>query len=205
MRSKLNRLVTVSVFFMLGLVIAASGFQKDAVASELDLFLGKKKSTTTVYFVSDWFCPACIKVEPVIEQMYPAIAKRARISFVDFPIHRETTNFTPYNLQFLAFEKAKYIKLRHALSEVARKTRRPTDADVQQAVAHLGVRLRQMDNSQVLYGMQANLMVYRGYDVNATPSVVVTNARTKKSKTLVGDRQITEQGVKEAIAEVEKR
>ena len=41
MRSKLNRLVTVSVFFMLGLVIAASGFQMDAVASELDLFLGK--------------------------------------------------------------------------------------------------------------------------------------------------------------------
>jgi hypothetical protein len=204
MKSKIVSTFLVTVFVITGLFAAVVGVKKEADAAELDLFLGKTSSPTTVYFISDWFCPACIKMEPVIDDMFPAVAKLARVSFVDFPIHRETINFTPYNIQFLAFEKRKYISLRKALAGVALKTKQPTDAIVQAAINPLGVKLRTLSNSDVLYGMQSNLMVYRGFDVNSTPSVVITNSKTKKTKTLVGS-QISEQSVKTAIAAVEAK
>lgn len=205
MKSKLTFIVLVSVFFILGLGGAIMGVKKQADAAELDLFLGKTSSHTTVYFVSDWFCPACRKAEPAIEKMYPELARSVRISFVDFPIHKETLNFTPYNLQFLTFEKAKYIKLRHALAELAVKSKKPSEGEVQVAVAPLGVKLRKMDTADTLYGMQANLMVYRGYNVNSTPTVVITNSKTKKTRLLVGDVEISELAIRAAIAEVEKK
>jgi protein-disulfide isomerase len=205
MKSKLVFLVLVSLFFVMGLGAAIAGVKKEADNAEQDLFLGRRSSPTTVYFVSDWFCPACRKAEPVIEKMYPELARSVRIGFVDFPIHRETTNFTPYNLQFLTFEKAKYISLRRALSDLSLKTRTPTEAEVRAAIAPLGVRLRPLDYSETLYGMQSNLTVYRGFDVHSTPTVVVTNARTKKSKLLVGDGQINLPAVRAAIAEVERK
>ena len=195
------------VFFVIaviGLAGAFFGVKKESEAAELDPFLGKTKSSTVVYFVSDWFCPGCRKVEPTIEKMFPDIARLAKVGFVDFPIHKETLNFTPFNLQFLYFEKDKYIPLRKALGELALKTKNPTPEEVQAVVAPLGVKLRQVNYADILYGMQANLTVYRGFNLNSTPSVVVTNTKTKKTKTLVGDKQITEQAVKAAIAEVEK-
>jgi protein-disulfide isomerase len=205
MKFKMVFIVLVSVFFVSGLGGAIMGVKKQAEAAELDLFLGKTSSPTTIYFVSDWFCPACRKAEPAIEKMFPDLAKIARISFVDFPIHKDTLNYTPYNLQFLNFEKAKYIKLRHALAELALKSKKPSEGEVQVAVAPLGVKLRTMDYADTLYGMQANLTVYRGFNVNSTPTVVITNANTKKTKLLVGDVQISEMAIKSAIAEVEKK
>jgi thioredoxin family protein len=205
MKSKLVYIVLVTVFFVMGLGSSVVGVKKEADAAELDLFLGKASSPTTVYFVSDWFCPACRKAEPAIEKMYPELAKTVKIGFVDLPIHKETLNFTPYNLQFLSFEKAKYINLRKALAELSLKTKNPSEAEVQAAVTPLGVKLRQVNYADTLYGMQSNLTVYRGYGVNSTPSVVVTNSKTKKTKVLVGDVQISEQAVKAAITEVEKK
>ena len=205
MKSKLVYLVLVSLFFFVGLGAAITGVKKEAQAAEPNLFLGRTSSATTVYFVSDWFCPACRKAEPAIEKMYPELAKSVRIGFVDFPIHRETTNFTPYNLQFLTFEKGKYISLRKALADLALKTKNPSEADVKAAIAPLGVKLRPMSYSDTLYGMQSNLMIYRGYNVNSTPTVVVANDKTKKNKLLVGDVQINLAAVKAAIADVEKK
>lgn len=205
MKSKLVYLVLVSLFFVTGLGAALTGVQKEADAAEQDLYLGRTSSPTTVYFVSDWFCPACRKAEPAIEKMYPELAKSVRIGFVDFPIHKETTNFTPYNLQFLTFEKKKYISLRKALADLSLKTKTPSEEEVKSAVAPLGVKLRPMSYSDTLYGMQSNLMVYRGYNVHSTPTVVVANDKTKKNKLLVGDVQINLAAVKAAIAEVEKK
>ena len=205
MKPKLLYIVFAVFCFWLGLGAALVGVRKEAEAAELNLFLGKASSPTTVYFISDWFCPSCRKIEPSIEKMYPELAKSARISFVDLPIHKETLNFTPYNLQFIAYEKTKYISLRRALTVLSLKTKNPTEAEVQAAVAPLGVKLRQVSYADTLYGMQSNLTVYRGYGVNATPSVVVDNSKTKKSKVLVGDNQINEARIKAAIEEVGKK
>lgn len=205
MKPKLLYIVFAVFCFWLGLGAALVGVRKEAEAAELNLFLGKASSPTTVYFISDWFCPSCRKIEPSIEKMYPELAKLVRISFVDLPVHKETLNFTPYNLQFIAFEKTKYISLRRALTALSLKTNNPTEAEVQAAVAPMGVKLRQVSYADTLYGMQSNLAVYRGYGVNATPSVVVANSKTKKNKVLVGDNQISEARIKAAIDEVGKK
>ncbi len=205
MNSKLRHLVLVGALFAIGLGTALLGTGKEADAAGPDLFLGKKTSATTVYFVNDWFCPVCIRTEPVIEKIYPTIAGSARIGFVDFPIHGETTNFTPYNTYFLTHEKGKYIAIRKALSALARKTKKPSHGEVKAAVAPLGVKLPQLKTSDTLFGLQANLMIYRGYDVTMTPTAVVTNSRTKKTRLLAGKNRISELSIKTAIAQVENR
>lgn len=205
---------TMKIFFKTGialLAVAALGFagavlgvKEEPKTAGLDLFLGNKESATTVYFVSDWFCPGCRRSEGRIERMIPEIASRVRISFVDFPIHNETLNFTPYNLQFLSFEKEKYFELRKALFELAKKTDKPSPEDVQAAVAPLGVKLREVSYADILTGMKANMTVYEGWHIESTPSVVVVNTNTQKSKILVGEWKMRAKPVKAAIDEVEK-
>lgn len=193
-----------AVALMIGLTAAVFGVQKEAESAAINPFLGKTDSAVTVYFISDWFCPGCRKIEPDIERMYPDVAKMAKVGFIDYPIHPETSNFTPYNLQFLVYEKDKYIKLRKALEGLALKTKAPSPDDVRAAVAPLGVKLRQIIYSDVMYGMQLNLTTYRGYGVKSTPAVVVANGKTNKSKVFEGTGQITWQSIRSAITEVSK-
>lgn len=200
-KNKFKRIAVMVAALVVGTITATFGVVRESQAA-LDFFLGKAKSPVTVYFISDWFCPVCQKVEPRIEQIYAHVAKEARIAFIDYPIHAETNNFTPYNLQFLAFEKEKYPKLRAALAELAKKTKTPTPEQVQAAVTPHGVTLRQMNYADILYGLQANLTTYRGFGVTATPSVVIANAKTKKHKVLLGDRQITLPAIQTALSEV---
>jgi protein-disulfide isomerase len=200
--SKYAALMAATV--IIGLCMAILGVKKEAEAAGLDPYLGKTGNQTVVYFISDWFCPGCRKIELDIEKMYPEIAKKAKIGFVDFPIHPETSNFTPYNVQFLIYEKDKYIQLRRALNELSLKTKSPTNEDVQAAIAPYGVKLRQLNFMEVMAGMKLNESIYRGFGVTATPTVVVTNPKTKKTTKLVGDNQISRQSVIDAIAVVSK-
>jgi len=93
--------------------------------------------------LSDWFCPACRRTEPAIVQLaivqlFPKIAAIAKVGFVDIPVHPETSNFTPYNTQFLVHEKGKYLELRGALNKLALKTKTPSPEDVQKVGCPLG-------------------------------------------------------------------
>lgn len=204
MRNYLKHASIMLAAFAVGLSVAVIGVNKEAESATINPFLGKTDSAVTVYFISDWFCPGCRKIEPDIERMYPDVAKMAKVGFIDYPIHPETSNFTPYNLQFLVYEKDKYIKLRKALEGLALKTKAPSQDDVQAAVAPLGVKLRQINYADVMYGMQLNLTTYRGYGVNTTPAVVVANGKNNKSKVFEGTGQITWQAVRSAITEVSK-
>lgn len=204
MKSRPLWILIATLAFVLGLGGSLLGTRLESQAAEPDLFLGKKTSQTTVYVVSDWFCPVCRKIEPDIDKMIPGLAKSVRLGFVDYPIHKETLNFTPYNLQFLTFEKEKYPELRKALAGLALRTKKPTAQEVQAAIAPLGVKLREINYADTLTGMQTNMAVYRGYNLKSTPSVVVTNNKAKKTKVLVGDKQISEAAIRGAIAEVEK-
>ncbi len=203
MKTIFKRTSVMILALILGAVTATFGVAKESQAA-VDFYLGKEKSQVTVYFVSDWFCPACRELEPRIEQIYAQLSKEARIAFIDYPIHAETNNYTPYNLQFLAFEKEKYPKLRAALAALAKKTKTPTSDQVQAAVAPIGVTLRQMNYADILFGLQTNLTTYRGFGVTATPSVVVENTKTRKHKLLVGDKQITLSAIKAIIAEISR-
>ena len=200
MKKIVTQFSVLSLAFVIGLSMSMLGVtKKDAGADTVNPYLGKADSTTVVYFVSDWFCPACRKLEPTLERIFPEIAKSVKVGFVDYPIHKETLNFTPYNLQFLYYEKGKYISLRKALSALSFKTNKPTADEVQRAVAPYGVKLREMNYADILFGMQSDLTVYRGFNLKSTPTVVVTNTKNKKTKILVGDNEITLQAIKSAI------
>ena len=198
-------LTTVVLAVIMGLSGTVLGVKKSAEAAELNMFLGKINSSTVVYVVSDWFCPACRKTEPAIVKMYPKIAAIAKVGFVDIPVHPETSNFTPYHTQFLVYEKGKYLQLRGALNELALKTKTPSAEDVQKAIAPLGVKLRAMNYADIAAGMSWNENVFRTYEIKATPTVVVMNEKTGKHVNLVGENEISYPSVLKAIAQVEKR
>lgn len=204
MKAYVKHVVVMMVALALGLTGAVLGVRKEAEAAELNMFLGKANSPTVVYFVSDWFCPACRRTEPAIAKMYPKIAAIAKVGFVDIPVHPETTNFTPYNTEFLVYEKGKYIQLRGALTELAKKTKTPSAEDVQKAIAPYGVKLRSMNYADIASGMNWNENIFRTYEIKATPTVVVANEKTGKHVNLVGENEISYAAVVKAITEVGK-
>lgn len=204
MKTRFTHMAVMILALLIGLGAALAGVQKEAEAAGLDIYFGKRHSDTTVYFVSDWFCPVCRRVEPEMEKIFPEIASMARVAFVDMPIHPDTANITPYNLQFMLYDKNKYLQLRHALDELSRTTKSPTPEQVQAAVAPLGVKLRPQNFVELMNGVKLFESLFRGFGVKATPTVVVDNPRTKKRKLLVGSREINRNAIKEAIAEVER-
>jgi hypothetical protein len=204
MKTYVRDFLVIMVTVVLGFAGAVLGAKKEASAAEMNLFLGKPDSSTVVYFVSDWFCPACRRSEPAIEQVYARVAEIAKIGFVDVPVHPETSNFTPYNLQFLMFEKAKYIQLRKALSELAKRTKTPSAEDVQKAIAPYGGKLHPMNYADIAYGMNWNENIFETFEIRATPTVVVSNTKTGKHVNLVGENEISYQAITRAIAAVER-
>lgn len=204
MKTRFAHIAVMILALLVGLGAALVGVRKEAEAAGPDIYLGKRHSDTTVYFVSDWFCPICRKVEPEIEKVFPEISATTRVAFVDMPIHPDTSNITPYNLQFMTYHKDKYMLLRRELNELARTMNSPTQEQVQAAVAPLGVTLRPINFAEVMNGVKLFESIFRGFGVKATPTVVIDNPRTKKRKLLVGSHEISRSAIKAAIAEVEK-
>ncbi|WP_240731878.1 thioredoxin domain-containing protein [Geobacter sp. FeAm09] len=202
MKTRCTHIAVMILALLIGLGAAVAGVQKEAEAAGPDIYFGKRQSDTTVYVVSDWFCPVCRKVEPEIEKAFPEIAAAARVAFVDMPIHPDTSNYTPFNLQFIVYNKDKYMRLRHVLDELSRSTKSPTPEQVQAAVAPLGITLRPHNFVEIMNGVKLFESIFRGFGVKATPTVVIDNPRTKKRKLLIGSREITRNAIKEAIAEV---
>jgi uncharacterized membrane protein len=198
--------------FLLIAVACATGFfvsfygitnPEATAAGQLETSLGKQGSKVEVYIFSDWLCPMCIKVEPAIEAAFPSMEKKAKIFFIDKPVHQEAMNFVPYHLSFLINEKPKYLQLRRALFTLAKKSKNPTAEEVKEAVAPLGVTYKQLSFMEVTQLMGISQSIANQYKVNATPTVVITNIFTKKNKTLIGGNEITREKLLEAIKSVE--
>ena len=127
-----------------------------------------------------------------------------RVAFVDMPIHPESANYSPYNIQFMLHQKEKYIPLRQALSRLSQTSKSPTPEQVQTAVAPLGVNVTTLNFMEVLNGVKQFETIYKNFKVAGTPSVVVDNTKTKKRKLLTGINEISRDKIKAAITEVEK-
>lgn len=198
--------------FLLIAVACAAGFftsfygitnPEATAAGQLETALGKQESKVEVYIFSDWLCPVCVQIEPAIEAALPSLEKKAKIFFIDKPIHLEAQNFIPYHLSFLVHEKPKYLKLRHALFSLAKKSKNPTIAEVNAAIAPLGVTYKQLSFMEVTQLMGQAQSLSNQYKVNATPTIVVSNILTKKSKTLIGGKDITREKLLEAVKSLE--
>ena len=205
MKRLAGKTILILLAFLAGMGITAMGLKKpDAFAAGLpvkSLSFGDEESSTEIYFVTDWFCPACRAAEPEILKGARKAMRQAKVVFVDYPIHPETFNYIPYNLSFIVREKAKYLEIREALAALARKTKEPTPEDVQAAVSTLGVKYVPLNYADVVAGMQYFSTLTKKFKVPGTPSVVVLDSRTGKTKTLYGSSGITSDNILKALAE----
>ena len=206
MKRLAGKMILILMAFLAGMGITAMGLKKpDAFAAGLpvkSLSFGDEESSTEIYFVTDWFCPACRAAEPEILKGARKVMRQAKVVFVDYPIHPETFNYIPYNLSFIVREKAKYLEIREALAALARKTKEPTPEDVQAAVSPLGVKYVPLNYADVVAGMQYFSTLAKKFKVPGTPSVVVLDTRTGKTKTLYGSSGITSDNILKVLAEV---
>ena len=184
----LSRGMILAVLMAAGSYVAYVGLGNPtrSHAATLPVALGKMDADVEVYVITDWFCAACRKAEPDMERAYPNIMSRAKLVFVDMPIHAESMNFIPYNLSFLVREKGKYLEIRKALHRLALRTKEPTPEDVQKAVAPLGVTYRPLNYADVSAGVQYFQSVVKVFGIQGTPAMVIYNRKTKNVKVLNG-------------------
>ncbi len=188
-----------------GFLLAFKGAQKgEAQDKSMNIFLGSENSVRELYVFTDWFCPACRKAEPAIEKAVFAAEKNTKIIFIDVPIHPETLNYIPYNLSFLMNEKGKYLQLRRALETLSLTSKEPGPEDVQKAITPLGVTYKPLSFMIVTKGLKYCDETAKTFGVKSTPTVVVTNTKTRKKIQMVGSKDITEQNILTALDEVSK-
>jgi protein-disulfide isomerase len=189
-----------------GMGTSVLGLKKtDAYASGLtpeSIAFGVADSPAEIYIVTDWFCPSCRLAEAEIVKGAQLAMKRAKVVFVDYPIHRETLNYIPYNLSFMVHNKEKYFRIREALDALSRRTKEPTPEEVQAAVSPLGVKYVPLNYVDVLTGTQYYISLMQKYKVAGTPTVIVADSRTGKVKTLSGSTEITAESMIKALDEV---
>lgn len=191
---------TIISIILMGFFVAYGGMRKSVAEENVpNILLGKQDSQVEVFIMTDWFCPACQKAEEEIERAVLATAQKAKIIFVDVPVHAETMNYTPYNLSFLTYEKNRYLELRKALLSLTKKTKEPTPEDVQGAIAPLNVTYRQLSFLSANNGIKFYDTVTKEFKVNSTPTVIVRNTKTKRFSQLVGVKDITEANIIKAV------
>ena len=198
-------LCSVAMFaFISGGLAGSLGTQAEAADPKNAFSLGVSGSPVTVYVVSDWLCPVCRKTEPEIVRIAQAAMKDASVVFYDFPVHPECANFSPYNLQFLTYEKEKYFQLRKALHDLAGTTKTPSRADVQKAVAPFGVTVREPDYAAIAGYMRLGYEFFRSAGLTGTPSAVVYNSKTRKHKVIDGAKDLNLATISRYISEVSR-
>lgn len=192
-------------FFCLGFLAAFAGIAKHSPLQAAEnsikenIAFGNPDSKVEVYVFTDWSCPACRSIEPILEEMAPKVMKVARLTFVDNPIHPETLNFTPYNVSFMINNKDKYFQLRNALTTLSEDTKAPTDKQIEAIAAKAGAKYKQLSYSDVALANKYYSHLIKQLDVEGTPTVVVVNKETQKGKKLPGAQKITEENVMKAI------
>ncbi len=204
MARHLSKGIILAAAMIAGAYVSFLGLGNPAAADAgtISVGLGKQDSDIEVYVFTDWFCQACRQAEPDLEKAYPNIVNRARLIFVEDPIHKESMNFIPYNVSFLVREKEKYLEIRKALARLALRTKDPSPEDVQKAVAPLGVKYRPLNYADLGTAVRYYQALVRSFHVEGTPTLVVYNRRTKSVKQLYGVKDLSYPNILMAVSGV---
>jgi thiol-disulfide isomerase/thioredoxin len=198
------------IIFAVGFIFAFSGvgkynqLQADENAIKEKIAFGNSNSGVEVYIFTDWACPACRSLESSFEAMAPNIMKKAKLTFVDDPVHSATLNYSPYNLSFMINNKANYLQLRSALGDLSEETKTPTDEQVEKIARKLGVTYRQLNYADVALGSKYFNHLVEKLEVEGTPTIVIVSKSMKKGKKLAGTGEISEANVLKAIDALSK-
>jgi protein-disulfide isomerase len=190
---------------MMGFLIAFIGISKpdsaEAAVNDIRerMAFGTKNHPVEVYFVSDWHCPSCKKIEPIIEKIYPDIKSKVTFYFIDYAIHKKSLNFSPYNLSFLINNKSQYFKARQMLLDLADKTESPTDEQVEKAAAKQRLTFKELSFLDIKTGLEYFEKIVSKYNLHATPTVIITNPRRNSVVKLEGRDEISEEKILNAI------
>lgn len=191
--------------FIIGFLVALAGLGKqDKIGAaentiKESLFFGDKSSPLEVYIFTDWSCAACRHLEPAFEKMGPDLMKKGKLTFVDFVIHTETLNYSPYNVSFMIKNKPEYFKLREALTDLSVTTPAPTDEQIEKLAEKAGVKYQQLNFADIALSQKYFEQLGKQFGVTKTPTVVVINSKTKKGKKLVGGLEISEENIMKAL------
>ncbi len=198
------------VAFVVGFILAFSGVGKN---SELqaeentikhEIVFGNPSSPVDVFIFTDWSCPACRSLEATFEKISPVIMKSAKLTFVDDPVHEITLNYTPYNLSFMVHNKAQYFALRHALTRLSEETKEPTETQIKSLARSVGANFTELHYGAIAMGSKYFESLIAEYKVEGTPTVVIANSQTKKTKKLEGITEINEENILKAIDTLSK-
>jgi protein-disulfide isomerase/uncharacterized membrane protein len=204
-KKSMFQLLRTSAFIAFGFIFALQGFsQFDALhAAEKSLkeqvAFGSSSAPIEVYVFTDWECSACHKIEPAIEALAPEITKDNKLIFVDYTIHEESMNFTPFNLSFMINNKPQYLKLRQMLTQLSLSDDAPTEGQIEEGAKALGVQYKQLNYADVNKLVEYFKALGTEFNIEGTPTVVVANSLTKKGKVLAGVSEITPANIREAI------
>lgn len=202
---KMKQGLTSLSFVLFGFLMAFVGISKpdsaEAAMNDIKerIAFGTKNSPVEVYFVSDWFCPSCKKIEPLMEKIYPKIKSKVTFYFIDYPIHKKSLNFSPFNLAFLINDKSHYFKAREMLINLADKTDSPTDTEVEKLAKKEGLVYKELSFLEVKTGSEYFEKIVEKYDLNSTPTVIITNPRRNNTVKLEGRDEISEEKILDAI------
>lgn len=193
-----------------GFMFSYMGFAKfnklHAMEGEMkkNLTFGTSNNNVEVYIFTDWKCQSCRKIEPIIEAAFPKMTAKAQVMFVDYAVHDESLNFTPYNLSFMINNKKEYLKLRDFLTELSRETNTPSETQITAGAKKLGVTFKPLNYSDVSSGIKYFEHLVTEFDLEGTPIIVVVNSGNKKGKKLSGAAEISEKSILNAIDAISK-
>lgn len=205
MRNLFKNGFTVFTALFLGFITAYMGVTKinaneEAIGSLKDsIAFGDPTSTVEIYIFTDWFCPACNKIEPVLKMTIPKIEKNTKIFFIDAFIHPESMNYTPYNLSFMIYNKPLYFDLREALLRLSTTTESPSELEVKTAIQSYDIPLKELNYKDIAIATKIFKSLKKQFNIASTPVIIIINTKTKKGKKLSGTAEISEAKILEAI------
>lgn len=208
--STLKQSTAYVVFMLIGLLMAFLGVsQVDASSAGISeikqkIVFGNQNSAVDVYFATDWYCPSCRKIEPIIEKLMPKIKSQVAFYFIDYAIHKKSINYTPYNLAFMIHDKASYFKARDLLAQMASENEKPIDDEVTAAAKKAKIPFKELTFLDVKSGIDYFDEIKEKYKMNATPTLIIANTKTGHSMKLEGADEITQEAVLKGIEAIKK-
>lgn len=201
----LQKGLTSLSLFVLGFLTLVVGIGHESPLEAMEntvkerLVFGNPSAPASIYLFTDWACPACRSLEPHLKSLIPTLTTKAKLLFVDLPVHPATLNYSPYNLAFMANNKGQYLQLRDALTELSQTTDKPTQAQVEKLASKLGARLVELNYSDVALGLKYWEELADKYKVDATPTMVIVTPKNPKGIKLEGEHEITEARILKAL------
>jgi hypothetical protein len=168
--------------FTLAVFVGVSLCCFDAVAQSGDFSLltfGGGKVKVRLY--SDYFCGACSKLEPALDEVVSDLVRQSKITltFVDTPVHKHSPLYARYFL-FILNEKK---DLKHALAaravlfEAAQQAKITEAEKLEEFLKKKGIKFAPFDVVPVFRGLEG---FFREDRITATPTCVIITGSKKE-------------------------